>query len=77
MKQYDGLFRYLCDILKSTRKVETTGLGVVVSVLLHVEACSLKYGHVIAPRWRWLINFLWTLVKVSQKVSANSEGASS
>lgn len=73
VQENDRLFGNLGNVLQSTGKVKATGLWVVVAVLLHVEARSLKERHMVAPGGRRLVNVLRALVKVPQKVGANGE----
>lgn len=58
MEKNDRLFRDLLNVTQTARLVQATRLGIVVSVLLDLEAGEFEDRDVVAPSRSWLVDLL-------------------
>ena len=67
VKENDRVFGDLLDVFLSTVEVETTGLGIVVSVGFQIKSSVLHDRRMITPRWVRQINDFITGEKLGLK----------
>ena len=72
-----GLLGGSLEILNQTLEVKSTGLGIIVSVVLDLNARVIEDGDVVSPGWVGDINSLGGLVELGQELGSNPEGTSS
>lgn len=72
-----GLLGGGLEILNQTLEVQSAGLGVIVPVVLDLNARVVEDGDVVSPGWVGDVDGLGGLVELGQELGSNPEGSSS